>query len=355
MTAVITPFGLWEFLRMPFGLRGAAQTFQRFMDRVTQGLRNIFVYMDDILIASESAADHQDDLRALFQRLDEHGLVVKKAKCVFGAEAIDFLGHRVDGNGITPLEEKVRAIRDFPTPTDVRNETMVIVQHSEETLEGFDVGRRRKVADRADFFLQRRDAVSVDPVAEEVDGFGAENALRFLDDESVFVEALEESSEIVLVIGGRFAGDKDVVHVDEDVPQSLGDSIHESLERLRGAAQSERHAQEFPQAERSDDGRLRNVAFRHGNLMISAHQVYFGEDFLPCELRCEVLDSRQWVGVVRRDAVEPAVIAARAPTAAGFRCDVKRRCPRAFGPADDAEVLHVDVFLSPDEKFLNFS
>merc|ERR1712055_232994 len=118
-TAVITPFGLWEFLRMPFGLRGAAQTFQRFMDRVTQGLRNIFVYMDDILIASESAADHQDDLRALFQRLDEHGLVVKKAKCVFGAEAIDFLGHRVDGNGITPLEEKVRVIRVFPTPTDV--------------------------------------------------------------------------------------------------------------------------------------------------------------------------------------------------------------------------------------------
>merc|ERR1712015_199473 len=119
MTAVITPFGLWEFLRMPFGLRGAAQTFQRFMDRVTQGLRNIFVYMDDILIASESSADHQDDLRALFQRLDEHGLVVKKAKRVFGVDSIDFLGHRVDGNGITPLEEKVRAIRDFPTPTDV--------------------------------------------------------------------------------------------------------------------------------------------------------------------------------------------------------------------------------------------
>merc|ERR1712015_84759 len=83
------------------------------MDRVTQGLRNIFVYMDDILIA-----DHQDDLRALFQRLDEHGLV-KKAKCVFGVAAIDFLGHRVDGKGITPLEEKVRAIRDFPTPTNV--------------------------------------------------------------------------------------------------------------------------------------------------------------------------------------------------------------------------------------------
>ena len=67
---------------MPFGLKCAAQTFQRFMDRVTQGLRNIFVYLDDILIASKDATEHEEDLRALFQRLEEHGLVVKRAKCV---------------------------------------------------------------------------------------------------------------------------------------------------------------------------------------------------------------------------------------------------------------------------------
>ena len=79
-TAIITPFGLWEFLRMPFGLRGVAQTFQHFMDRVTQGLRNVFVYIDDILIASSSDAEHEEDLHALFKCLAEHGLIIKKAK-----------------------------------------------------------------------------------------------------------------------------------------------------------------------------------------------------------------------------------------------------------------------------------
>ena len=65
-TAIITPFGLWEFLRMPFGLKGAAQAFQRMMDRVTQGLKNIFVYLDDILVASDSPEQHYTDLRTLF-------------------------------------------------------------------------------------------------------------------------------------------------------------------------------------------------------------------------------------------------------------------------------------------------
>ena len=51
-TAVITPFGLFEFLRMPFGLKNAAQTFQRFMDSILQDLDFVFVYLDDILVAS---------------------------------------------------------------------------------------------------------------------------------------------------------------------------------------------------------------------------------------------------------------------------------------------------------------
>ena len=90
---IITPFGLWEFIWMPFGLKCATQTFQRFMDRVTQGLQNIFVYLDDILVASMDDAQHEANLHALFECLVEHGLVIKKSKCVFGADSIDILGH----------------------------------------------------------------------------------------------------------------------------------------------------------------------------------------------------------------------------------------------------------------------
>ena len=65
-TALITPFGLYEFCRMPFGLRNAAQTFQRFIDDVCRDLHFVFVYLDDILVASSSRDEHLQHLRALF-------------------------------------------------------------------------------------------------------------------------------------------------------------------------------------------------------------------------------------------------------------------------------------------------
>ena len=119
-TAVITPFGLFEFIRMPFGLRNAAQSFQRFIDQVTRGLDFCYVYIDDLLIASANAEEHEQHLRQLFTRLSDYGLVINPAKCQFGVEALDFLGHRVDSHGVRPLEDKVKAITDFPQPTTQR-------------------------------------------------------------------------------------------------------------------------------------------------------------------------------------------------------------------------------------------
>ncbi|PIK40396.1 pol polyprotein [Apostichopus japonicus] len=119
-TAVTTPFGLYEFTRMPFGLRNAAQTFQRFIDEVTRGLPFCYVYIDDILIASESLDQHKQHMRQLLRRLHDYGVVINPAKCQYGATSLDFLGHRVDAGGIRPLPEKVKAIHDFPAPTTVR-------------------------------------------------------------------------------------------------------------------------------------------------------------------------------------------------------------------------------------------
>ncbi|XP_056904781.1 uncharacterized protein K02A2.6-like [Takifugu flavidus] len=119
-TAVITPFGLFEFLRMPFGLKSAAQTFQRLMDSVLRDLPFLFVYLDDILVASTSQAEHVAHLRALFQHLSQHGLIINPAKCQFGLSAIDFLGHHVTRYGAVPLPEKVEAIASFPRPVTVK-------------------------------------------------------------------------------------------------------------------------------------------------------------------------------------------------------------------------------------------
>lgn len=116
-TAIITPFGLWEFLRTPFGLRNAGQTFQRLMDQVLQDLPFVFVYLDDILIASTSPSEHLQHLRHVFERLCENSLIVSLEKCVFGESTVDFLGHQISSNGCSPRPSKVTAIQAFPRPT----------------------------------------------------------------------------------------------------------------------------------------------------------------------------------------------------------------------------------------------
>ena len=105
-TAITTPFGLFEFVRMPFGLRNAAQTFQRFIDQVLRGLPFCYAYIDDLLVASSSPEQHQEHLRQVLQRLSEYGMVINPSKCQFGTAELDFLGHRVNAQGIHPLEEK---------------------------------------------------------------------------------------------------------------------------------------------------------------------------------------------------------------------------------------------------------
>jgi len=116
-TAVITPFGLFEFVRMPFGLRNSAQTFQRMMDEVLRGLPHVFVYIDDLLIASRTREEHLVHLREVLQRLEENGLVLNGEKCVLGVREVEYLGHVVSSGGIRPLPERVEAITCFPRPT----------------------------------------------------------------------------------------------------------------------------------------------------------------------------------------------------------------------------------------------
>jgi hypothetical protein len=83
-TAIITPFGLFEFVRMPFGLKNEGMTFQRLMDWLLGNLPFAFVYLDDILVASPSEALHRRHLCQVFYLLEQNGLVVNTDKCVFG-------------------------------------------------------------------------------------------------------------------------------------------------------------------------------------------------------------------------------------------------------------------------------
>ena len=104
-TAITTPFGLFEFVRMPFGLRNAAQSFQRFMDQVLRDLDFAYAYLDDVLIANSSHDEHLLHLHAVLKRFSDHGVVINPGKCEFGVPQITFLGHLVNCHGIRPLPD----------------------------------------------------------------------------------------------------------------------------------------------------------------------------------------------------------------------------------------------------------
>ena len=105
---------------MPFGLRNAAQTFQRFMDSVLRGLDFCYCYIDNLLIASRNQEEHLKHLHLVFERLSQQDITINVQKSEFGASILKFLGHIVSKDGILPLPEKVDAITNFPTPTTQR-------------------------------------------------------------------------------------------------------------------------------------------------------------------------------------------------------------------------------------------
>jgi len=120
-TAIITPCGLYEHVTMPFGLRNAAQTFQRFMDELLRDLDFAYVYIDDVLIASPSEAEHEQHVRTILKRLDDAGFTLNVSKCVYAQQEVIFLGHTVTKHGIKPSSERVSTISEFPLPTTVED------------------------------------------------------------------------------------------------------------------------------------------------------------------------------------------------------------------------------------------
>ena len=120
-SAFATHNGLYEFVRMPFGLCNAPATFQRVMQVVLAGLEwhSCFVYIDDVLIASRTFEEHMRHLEEVFERLRRVGLRLKPKKCLLLQDEVTYLGHVISVTGIRPDPMKTEKVKSFPTPDDV--------------------------------------------------------------------------------------------------------------------------------------------------------------------------------------------------------------------------------------------
>ena len=112
-TTINTTLGLYEFLRMPYGLQNAGQCFQRNIHSILSQLPFVFGYMDDAIIGSRNENEHISQMKQLFEILNKNNIVINYEKCQFARPEIEFLGHLVSERGTSVPEHKVRTIKEL--------------------------------------------------------------------------------------------------------------------------------------------------------------------------------------------------------------------------------------------------
>ena len=114
-----TSKGLYQYLRLPFGVASAPAIFQSTMDTILKGIDGVVCYIDDILITGRNDQEHRNRLEAVLSRLARYGVQLKWSKCSFLQKKVQFLGHVIDAEGAHPSPEKVQAIVEAPSPSTV--------------------------------------------------------------------------------------------------------------------------------------------------------------------------------------------------------------------------------------------
>ncbi|WVZ60291.1 hypothetical protein U9M48_010336, partial [Paspalum notatum var. saurae] len=120
-TAFVTRYGQYEFTVMPFGLTNAPAYFMNLMNKVfMDGLdKYVIVFIDDILVYSKTIEEHEEHLRKVLETLRSHQLYAKFSKCEFWLEKISYLGHIITAEGVAVDPEKIKAVMEWPQPTNV--------------------------------------------------------------------------------------------------------------------------------------------------------------------------------------------------------------------------------------------
>jgi len=120
LLTINTHKGLWRFQRLCFGLNAAAPIFQSIMDQVLKNLKKVKAYLDDIILGGENLVECKNTLEAVLERLNRYNIKINIEKCIFFSESIEYLGHKLDAEGIHPSEHKVEALKNCPRPQNIK-------------------------------------------------------------------------------------------------------------------------------------------------------------------------------------------------------------------------------------------
>ena len=221
----------------------------------------------------------------------------------------------------------------------VGKKTAVEVYEPEKPLKILERGRRGIIADSFDMRGQGGDSRGRDGVTEKRESRLGKNTFGQVDQKTVGFENVKNGGEMGKVRGKIGTGHQNVVEIDKHKGKTTEEMIHEPLESLSSIAEAKRHFGEFKKTERSDNGSFGNIGGGDRNLVITLHQVQFGENRGAMETGGEVMEIGKRIAVRNGLKVKAAVVAARPPGAVRLGYEMERRSPRAAGATNDASRL----------------
>ena len=116
LTTMKTPVGRYRWLKLPFGIKSAPELYQRALDERLEDIDHTYAIMDDILIAARDIAHHDSVLEAVFNRARTYNFKLNFEKVRVRKQQVQYVGHVISAEGLKPNPEKIRAMKDMPTP-----------------------------------------------------------------------------------------------------------------------------------------------------------------------------------------------------------------------------------------------
>jgi hypothetical protein len=121
LTTITTHIGLFRYKRLHMGIASASEIFTERIRTMLEGIPGQLNMTDDILVYGNTRAEHQQNLMAVLQRLEDNGFTLNREKCEFYKSELTFFGLRFTADGISPTEDRVKALREAVAPTDAKD------------------------------------------------------------------------------------------------------------------------------------------------------------------------------------------------------------------------------------------